>query len=85
MLSWIGHLALQRLEAASHDIRFAEAKLSGQLLQPALLSPVEVDLQGVAYALPPVIMSFCHDIMLLTHDTWVKHGASTRLAAGCAP
>jgi hypothetical protein len=60
MLCRIGYLALQGLEPASHDIRFAEAKLSGQLLQATPLLPVEIYLYRFAHALYFWIMRATH-------------------------
>lgn len=73
MLCRISDLVLQRLEAASQDIGFAEAEFAGELLQPASLPPVEIHLNWLADAVFPVVMRPCHDIMLYVHET---HGKS---------
>jgi hypothetical protein len=72
MLCRVGHLALQRLEAASHNIGFAEAKLAGELLEPTALPPVEINLHGLAYALLLAVMRLCHELMILGHEISVK-------------
>src|SRR5687767_4305342 len=68
MLRRIGNLALERLQASSHDIGFAEAKLAGEPLEPPVLRTVQVNLHGLADAFPARIMRVCHDIMLLVHE-----------------
>src|SRR5688572_26023801 len=68
MLRRVGNLALERLQASSHNIGFAEAKLAGEPLEPPVLRTVQVNLHGLADAFPARIMRVCHDIMLLVHE-----------------
>jgi len=68
MLGRIADLTLERLESAAHDVRLAESKLSGKLLQPAPLPAIQINLNGLAHAFRSCFMIICHALMILIHD-----------------
>ena len=74
MIRGVCQLSFQCLEATSHHVRLGDAKLSGQLRQPAALNSVEIDLHRLPDPLSLSVMFISHDIMICDHDTLVKVG-----------